>query len=935
MRLFSYNNVTPCLGAHSHQFFFLTPMAVIIDNLGLASSIPGTEFNDTIFGLDLNDTIDGNAGNDFIAAGSGNDFVNGNAGNDVIFQGVFIDGNDTFGAGSGLDFIDGGDGIDAVDYTNSGFAVTLGGSGLILKGDGLQGTDQINDIETITGDSAQNNIIDGQLNAGGNARFLVDLQPDDNPLDPKLVIIPVTPSTFFQEPITFNVFNFNNVVGTGNEDQILGSSAAETIDGSAGNDVIAGRGGADLLNGGADSDRVNGNTGNDTIIGSTGNDFIDGGKSKTGTTGDVLDYGNSGFGIDLGGSGLILKGDGSQGTDQISNIETIIGDSTQFNAIDGALNASGNASFDINLEEETFVLTPEVPNTFFPEPISFNIVNFNNVEGTVNNDTIIGNLGENVILGSGGNDFLDGGEGFDVLSYEELGETSITLGALGTVTKTPDLGYGIAGSDLVSNFEVIVATDQGIRNTIDGGDIEGAQIEVNLEEEFLQVVLFDDDGLNPEVDVLNPLSFIVVNFQDVRGTAEDDTITGDSQDNLFIGSRGNDNYDGTDGVNTISYEDLAGPVTLGGSGVIVKADGGTDSILGIDTIVGNELEFNIIDGTLNAAGNASLDVNLTNETLVVTPEVPNTFFPGPITFDVRNFIDVKGTVNDDTIVGSNGEVNFFFGTTGSDSYDGVGLFNDAVLFYEEVGPVIFNAAEGTAVGSGSIFKSEDLSTDTLSNVSEVVGEFGEVNVIDGLENADSGSSFDVNLKTETLIVNQVSTNKSFSVENFIDVNGTNNADLITGNGSSNVFDGNNGDDIVNGKGGSDNIFGDDGSDELRGNGGNDILTGGNGDDFIRGGNGNDIISGVGDENGANDFDVLKGDTGEDIFFLGDGINVFYEGIGFANILKFETGVDTLALTGVASDYTFENTSILREGDLIASFNRSFDISDIDFLDPLV
>ena len=82
--------------------------------------------------------------------------------------------------------------------------------------------------------------------------------------------------------------------------------------------------------------------------------------------------------------------------------------------------------------------------------------------------------------------------------------------------------------------------------------------------------------------------------------------------------------------------------------------------------------MNHFDGTLNAAGNASLDVNLTNETLVVTPEVPNTFFPGPITFEVRNFIDVKGSVNDDTIVGSNGEVNFFFGTTGSDSYDGVG-----------------------------------------------------------------------------------------------------------------------------------------------------------------------------------------------------------------------------------------------------------------------
>lgn len=911
-------------------------MAIIVDNEGLASLLDGTQFADTILGQDLDDTINGFDGPDFINGGSGNDIIDAGAGDDTIIQAPFFEMDEN--SASGDDFIDGGTGTDTVSYEFLGAAVTLGGSGEILKDGGALGTDTIRNIETIIGDPLQNNRIDGILNADGNARFDIDLEPDMMfPVMPRLTVIPEVPNSFFPAPISFNVFNFNEIRGTTNNDTIRGSQADETIDGVAGDDFISGRGGNDVLGGGTGNDTVLGSGGNDTIIADTGNDLIDGGGSNS-PTGNVLDYGSFGFGITLGGSGEILKDGGIQGTDTIRNINTIIGDETQRNIIDGELNASGNAFLDINLEEETLIVNPLVANTFFPEPVSFNVINFQDVVGTVNNDTIIGSSEDNVVVGSRGSDVLDGLGGFDVLTYEELENTSITLTAFGGVIKASNFGL-LLGADSIDGFEVIVADSTGIRNTVDGEDVQNAQISVDLDANSLTVVVFD-------ADFPNPLDFTIVNFDNVRGTAQNDTIAGDLQDNVFLGSGGNDFYDGRDGVDAVSYAQRSGSITIGGSGEIVKGDG-TDTIRNIETIIGNSNEFNVIDGTLNADGNASLEVDLTAGALVVTPEVPNTFFPGPISFIIEGFIDVKGTVNDDTIVGFAEDLNFFFGTDGDDEYDGVGSFsggNGALLRYDGFGNgVTFNAAQGTDNGSGTVLKAFGVrGTDTFINVSAVAGDIDRLNIINGQNDADAGASFEIDFRTEgtgplaggRLIVNNSDAtvaSKTFAIANFVDVIGTNNDDEIRADGNANEFFGEGGDDFIFGRGGQDDIFGGEGDDNLLGGGGRDLLVGGNGSDFLRAGKGDDEIIGVGDTLGANDFDVLKGDAGVDEFILGDGTNIFYKGIGFAEIRGFEKEVDKLILTGSADDYTFERRQIISNGDLIATFNKRFLESDIEFV----
>ena len=51
----------------------------------------------------------------------------------------------------------------------------------------------------------------------------------------------------------------------------------------------------------------------------------------------------------------------------------------------------------------------------------------------------------------------------------------------------------------------------------------------------------------------------LTNFQNVIGSAYDDTITGDSHDNVIVGGAGNDIIDGGGGINTVDYSNGPAP----------------------------------------------------------------------------------------------------------------------------------------------------------------------------------------------------------------------------------------------------------------------------------------------------------------------------------------------------------------------------------------
>jgi Ca2+-binding RTX toxin-like protein len=98
--------------------------------------------------------------------------------------------------------------------------------------------------------------------------------------------------------------------------------------------------------------------------------------------------------------------------------------------------------------------------------------NFENLMGSIYNDTLTGDGNANVIEGGAGNDTINGAGGIDTLSYFHAG-SAVTIN-LATTSAQNTVG---AGTDTISNFENLTGsaygdtlTGDGNANVIQGGD---------------------------------------------------------------------------------------------------------------------------------------------------------------------------------------------------------------------------------------------------------------------------------------------------------------------------------------------------------------------------------------------------------------------------------------------------------------------------------
>jgi Ca2+-binding RTX toxin-like protein len=306
--------------------------------------------------------------------------------------------------------------------------------------------------------------------------------------------------------LTFGVTNFSTVIGTVNNDTIAGDNANNTLIGNAGNDILTGNGGNDTVSGG---------TGNDTLIGGIGNDSLDGG-----TDNDTADYSAIGQAITLLPTGNVTKG--TAGTDQLVNVENIIGATGLTNIID-ASTATGTATINANLATKSLVVNTGV--STFPT-LTFGVTNFSTVIGTANNDTIAGDNGNNTLIGNAGNDILtgnggndtvsggtgndaiNGGLGSDTVDYSSFTE-AITLLASGIVNK------GSFGTDTIVGVETVIGAT-GQSNTIDAstGTATTTSLNVNLGNNSLIVNGLPSPINSITLNVQNFLADIVQDFQD-------------------------------------------------------------------------------------------------------------------------------------------------------------------------------------------------------------------------------------------------------------------------------------------------------------------------------------------------------------------------------------------------------------------------------------
>jgi serralysin len=339
-----------------------------------------------------------------------------------------------------------------------------------------------------------------------------------------------------------------NAIGGSGNDTLIGNQANNLLAGGAGNDVLAGLEGNDTLTGAA---------GNDTLFGGVGNDIMDGGAGGSDTANYV--EAGSGVSVSLAHQGSTQNTVGA-GSDTLTNIENLSG-----SAFNDTLTGDFNANILSGLDGNDILA------------------------GAAGNDTLTGAAGNDILSGGAGNDSMDGGAaGSDTASYADAaGAVTVSLARQGVAQNT--IG---AGSDTLANFENL--TGSAFNDTLTG------------------------DG---NANILSGLA----GNDALNGGAGNDTLRGAAGNDTLIGGLGNDIMDGGPaGSDTASYADAAAAVTvsLARQGSAQNTLGaGTDTLTNFENLTGSARNDTLTgDGNANIvnglAGNDVLTGNGGNDTLM-------------------------------------------------------------------------------------------------------------------------------------------------------------------------------------------------------------------------------------------------------------------------------------------------------------------------------
>ena len=606
-------------------------------------------------------------------------------------------------------------------------------------------------------------------------------------------------------------------------------------------------------------------------------------------------------------------------------------------------------------------------------------------------ETIIGNATANVLRGNGGNDQIEGGAGSDTAVFSgNRAQYTVTVG-----TEVVDgVTYGLItvagpdGTDTLRNVEFLQFADEtiaapaltaGIRlegdaaanilngtsfadwlfgadgiDTLNGGDgndrLAGGRGNDTLnggagadEADFsgangaVSVNLGAGTAIGVGADGTDTLNSI----ENIRGSAYNDTLIGDSGANVIRGGGGVDTINGEGGADTL----IAGEGAVVGAEDVIKGTDTSNSSIG--TAVNIDGNFDLVDdpGVLNATTTphavirgAANGFGLEYYEFTVTAGAACTFDIASASFDtVIQIFDAAGNrlaVNDDDASSTNSLLNHTFAAGGtyyiaigryaSGSGDSVVAGNPAFgsTYVLNVSipdhPVVEAQELGSTLNGGG---GDDMLVSGVSNDTLHGGGGNDTAVYAGNRSqyviTDNGGSFTITGPdgTDTLTGVEFAQFADMTVSLVQqDITGTASDDLIFGTsgadtihalaGNDEVYaqagndlvyagDGNDvvgggaGDDTLLGGLGSDGLYGEDGDDVLVGEAGNDILAGGAGNDAMEAGDGADQLYG---EDGD---DFMDAGSGADLLSGGAGHDAMYGGVG-ADQLYGDAGRDLLA-----------------------------------------
>jgi Ca2+-binding RTX toxin-like protein len=326
-------------------------------------NLTGNAASNTLTGNDANNVIDGSAGADLLDGGLGVDIMKGGEGNDIFVVDNAGDVSiETFSASQG-----GG-----IDLVKASVSYILGDNidNLTLTGiDDIDGTG--NDLNnTITGNDGANQLygagsIDLLKGGKGNDVYIIDLVKIGDGESATVIIQDSVIENLNEGTDTLALDgDINDLV---NATTLTLESNIENLDASATGTTeinLTGNSLDNILTGNEAANTItSGGYGNDTFVGNGGNDFLFGSSSGSNT---AIYAGNQvGYQFSITANGLLIvqdidATDGNEGTDTLSNIQTL-----KFS--DGDIQAS-----DINSSQQTsFIVNTTRPNSQLNSAVAF------------------------------------------------------------------------------------------------------------------------------------------------------------------------------------------------------------------------------------------------------------------------------------------------------------------------------------------------------------------------------------------------------------------------------------------------------------------------------------------------------------------------------------------------------------------------------------
>ncbi|MGO1078944.1 hypothetical protein [Inquilinus sp. CA228] len=774
-------------------------------------NVVGSSHDDVLIGDDGGNRLMGGDGADTLFGGGGADALDGGAGRDAVgyagsTQGVVVDleagrgaggtaagdtyrniedvggsdhddvligddganwlgggeGDDLLTGGGGRDALDGGEGEDTASYADSaeGVHVDLGagfGRGGTAEDDSYRDIENVEGSEhddVLLGDGGANRLEGGAgadaLRGGGGADRLYGGEGEDvldggaggDVLDGGAGVDTVDYSA------SGGGVSVNLSAGHGAGGDAEGDSYRdiERVIGSAYGDVLIGDGGADWLEGGAGADRLCGDAGVDTAsyAGSAAGVMVDlaAGQGRGGDAeGDVLvgieNVIGSAYDDVIVASAAANRIEGGAGADAVSYADSAAGVTVDLSG--GRRGHGGDAEGDV-------------------------LVGIENVTGSAYDDVIVASAAANRIEGGAGNDMVSyGGSAAGVTVDLSGGRRGHGGDAEGDVLVGIENVLGSAHDD------AIVAS--AAANRIEGGaGVDMVSYANSTAGVMVDLATGEGHGGDAEGDVL-------VEIENVAGSAYDDVIVASAAANRIEGGTGND---------MVSYGGSAAGVTVdlsGGRGLGGDAEG--DVLVRIENVLGSAHDDAIVASAAanRIEGGAGVDaVSYAGSTVGVW-------------VDLGGGVTLGGDAEGDVLVGIENVIGSAWGDV---------LIGDAGA----------NALWG---GAGDDVLLGGLGADTLE------GGAG----MDTVSYADSAAGVTVDLQTGHGAGGAAEGDIYQDIERVV---GSAHNDRLIGDGGANWLSGDDGNDVLFGKAGVDRLSGSDGADALHGGADGDVLEGGAGAD---------------------------------------------------------------------------------------------------------